>query len=214
MRKTLVTTSLLSGLLLSLPATLSAAPGTDAIDPLLQKTRELDEKTQALKKEIMNLGRDLAQLAWVGGVRQQDHRGHMALSQEMLAVGSTLSRLEDGLLAPPGIQVVVFVSMNTPDDFVLEKMDLQLDKQRIQSRPYSQDENRTLNRTNTTHRLWMGNVPEGKHTLNVTMYGLKDGKPYQDTAAVRFRKKEDRKTLEIRVVGVVGKPRMRIEEWD
>lgn len=204
---------LLCTLLALLPS--SALPaGNDGSVDLMTQTRKLDEKTQELKKEVMELGRKLAELAWVGSVRRHSGRRSSALSKEMLAVGNTLNRLEDGLLSPPGIQLVVFVSMDTSPDFTLQQMDVKLDRERLHRRSYTTEDVEHLNRKGTAHRLFTGDIPEGKHLLTLSMVGSKNGQVYRDEANYRFRKGRDRKTIEVRLKSSFGKPRLRIKEWD
>lgn len=202
---------------IALGTLLTLLPGWSfAEDPpdLMTQTRKLDQKTQHLKKEIMELGRNLADLAWVGGVRRDRRGGTNALSKEMLTVGNTLNQLEDGLLSPPGIQLVVFVSINAPSDFQLQQLEVVLDRERLHTRRYTVDEVELLNHKGTTHRLFTGDIPEGRHKLTLNMIGRKDGEIYRDQASIRFRKGSDRKTIEARVKGSFGKPKLRFKEWD
>lgn len=192
-----------------------SAPASEKSPPLSEKTRELDNLTQSLKKEVLELGRNLAYLAWVGGVRTLDHgnKRSVVLSEDTLKVGETLSRLEDGLLAPPGIQLVVFISLNTPASFQLKHLTLFVDGEVVKSRPYNKDEVDHL-RERGAHRLYVGNLSEGNHHLNLAMTGRSGKEMFLKQESFSFRKGQDRKTLEARISGLFGKPSIKIREWD
>lgn len=203
--------ALLLGLL---PAFAWGAPAAKPTD-LLEQTRELDNRTQALKKDVLELGRNLAYLAWVGGVRQENSsqsRG-IVLSRDMLKLGETLARLEDGLLAPPGIQLVLFVSAVPPRDFELQQLELKLGRDLVAQRKYSSQEIEAL-RHGGAHRLYIGNIPEGSNRLLLTISGLKDGKPYTQYERYNFNKYQDRQTIEAHIGGSFGKPTVNFKEWD
>ena len=186
----------------------------DAPD-LLEQTRRLDDRTQALKKDVMELGRKLAYLAWVGGVRPQSnmHQRSIVLSSDMLKAGQTLARLEDGLLTPPGIQLVVFVSLSAPKNFNLQQLQLKLGREVVQERNYSDQEVSALQQGGV-HRLYVGNIPEGRTLINVNLKANKGNKDYFDRQSYIFTKEQDRKTIEINVAAGFGKPKIRFKEWD
>lgn len=194
-------------------AAAAAAAAKDKTPPLLEQTRELDNMTQSLKKEVLELGRNLAYLAWVGGVRTNYDRGGIVLSKDTLKVGETLARLEDGLLTPPGIQLVVFVSLNTPASFHLKQLSLFVDGEVVKSRPYTSDEVALLKKRGT-HRLYVGNIKEGPHRLNLAMTGRSGKEVFLKQVSYEFKKGQDRKTLEARISGLFGKPSIKIKEWD
>ncbi len=196
---------------LALPAATRAAADQD----LLTQTRALDNRTQVLKKEVMELGRKLAYLAWVGGVRPQQHgkQRNQVLSNDMLKVGQTLARLEDGLLAPPGIQLVVFVSVAAPQNFDIQQLQLKLGRDVVQKRSYNESELDAL-RKGAAQRLYIGNIPEGSNLLNISMTAHKGKKEYFTHDSYPFTKGHDRKTIEIHIGAGLGKPDIDFKEWD
>lgn len=199
-------------------ATLTAVASAHGADPdIAKKTRELDERTQALKREILELGRNIAYLSWVGGVKpagdlknEQPSRYNLkALSDDTVRMGQSLALLEDGVLSPPGFQLVVFASLDAAPEYELRDITLKLDDKIVMRRRYEAAEIFAL-RQGGAHRLYIGDLSEGKHKLEAFVISARDGKPRQDVASVTFVKRQDRKTLELKISG----SRVNPEEWD
>ena len=195
------------------PAALAA--DTDQV----RKTRALDEQTQALKREVLELGRNIANLAWVGGVKPVGDPGEKnprfnlkTLSDETVRMGQSLTRLEDGVLAPPGIQLVVFTSLDAGENFELHEITLNVDGTPVARRSYLREDVAAL-RQGGAHRLYIGNLPEGAHQLSGTL--VSGGKtPHTNTFTARFTKMADRKTIELRVSNSFGGANVTAKEWD
>lgn len=201
---------------------LITAASAHADDDLASKTRKLDEQTQALKREVLELGRNIAYLAWVGGVKppgdpksSSNTRFNLkALSDGTVRMGHALALLEDGVLSPPGFQFVVFTSLNAKEDFELREITLKLDDKIVMRRRYSPEETAAL-RQGGAHRLYVGNIPEGDHRLNAYVIGARSGKkPQQEESEIEFTKARDRKTIELRVEGSLGGANIEAKEWD
>jgi hypothetical protein len=202
---------------------LAIAPALHAVDDdLARKTRQLDEHTQTLKREVLELGRNIAYLAWVGGVkpvgdpRQSGNRSFnlKALSDDTVRMGQALALLEDGVLSPPGFQMVVFTSLDANEDFELHEVTLKIDDKLVMRRRYEADETAAL-REGGAHRLYIGNVPEGRHQLTAFVIGARGGKkPQQENLSMQFDKAHQRKTIELRVSSFLGATRINAKEWE
>jgi hypothetical protein len=187
------------------------------------KTQYLTKYSQTLKKEVIELGRNIAYLAWVGGVRRNgsapnafsNANGLKALSKDMLELGRSLAILEDGLLAPPGIQLVVFVSLDTSDTFMLRHVELTIDNRVVADRAYSASEVKALHRGGV-HRLYIGNLPQGKHSLTMRYTGdFGRQNVHKGEKTIEFTKEEEkRKTIELKLTSFIGKPNIVSKEWD
>jgi hypothetical protein len=189
---------------------------------LLRKTRALDEQTQALKREVLELGRNLAYLAWVGGVKPVGDPAQArnqtfnlkALRDDTVHMGHTLALLEDGVLAPPGIQLVVFTSLDAGPDFALQEITLKLDDKIVMRRKYTPEENTAL-RGGGAHRVYIGDLREGAHRLTAfAISAIGDGKPRQESITFDLTKGRDRKTLELRISSFFTGARINVKEWD
>ena len=196
-----------------------APPALAEDESLARKTRALEEQTQLLKREVLELGRSLANLSWVGGVKpagdpaQKNPRFNLkTLSDETVRMGQSLTRQEDGVLAPPGIQLVVFTSLDAGESFELREITLSVDDTVVARRSYLAEEVVAL-RQGGAHRLYSGSLPEGVHQLSGTV--VSGGKTsHTNTFSTRFKKIGDRKTIELRVSSAFGGANVTSKEWD
>ena len=194
-------------------------PALAADADLARKMRVLDEQTQTLKREVLELGRNIANLAWVGGVKpagdlaEKNPRFNLkALSDETVRMGQSLTRLEDGALAPPGIQLVVFASLDAGEGFELREITLNVDDKLMARRSYLPEEVAAL-RQGGAHRLYIGGLAEGVHQISGTV--VSGGKTRQtNTFSARFTKIADRKTIELRISNFLGGANVTTKEWD
>jgi len=92
------------------------------------------------------------------------------LKKEVLKVNRDLQVLEKELLYPHGQQLVVFVSMANDTSLLLKDVRLQLDGQVIAAHTYSRGEETALHEGGV-HRVYVGGIREGKHTLEVEVAG-------------------------------------------
>lgn len=206
-------------LLLGIIFTMLTVPAVAAETDFARKTRVLDEQTQALKREVLELGRNIANLAWVGGVKpagdpaEKNTRFNLkALSDEAVRMGQSLTRLEDGVLSPPGIQLVVFASLDAGESFDLREITLNVDDKPVARRSYLPEEVAAL-RKGGAHRLYIGGLPEGVHQLDGTV--VSGGKTRQTSKfTARFTKVAERKTIELRISNFLGSASIAAKEWD
>jgi len=198
----------------------TCVPSAFAADAdLTRKARAMDEQTQNLKREVLELGRNIANLAWVGGVKPESDPGEKnsrynlkALSDETVRMGQSLTRLEDGVLAPPGIQLVVFASLDASDGFDLREITLNIDDKLVARRSYLPEEVAAL-RQGGAHRLYIAGLPEGAHQLSGTVVsGAQNQKT--NSFSARFSKVADRKTIELRISSFLGGASVTTKEWD
>jgi len=203
----------------------AAEKGTDedrSFDrPSSQRIQYLDNYTQTLKNEVIQLGRFLSDLAWVGSVpttnnKQSYNAGKSknALSSDLRVLGKTMTKLEDGLLSPPGFQLVLFLSLNTSDDFILREINISINGQQVQSRKYTSKEVKALHKGGA-HRLYLANLTNGKHNLTASYIGgTKNSSEFKSKKSFSFEKTSKRKTLELEISSFIGEPQFSIKEWD
>ncbi len=198
---------------------LFAPPALAEDAELARKMRALDEQTQKLKREVLELGRSLANLAWVGGVKpgsdpsDKNARFNLkTLSDETVRMGQSLTSLEDGALAPPGIQLVVFASLDAGESFELREITLNIDNKLVARRSYLPEEVAAL-RQGGAHRLYIGSLPEGTYQITGSvMFGTKS--PQTTTFLTPVVKTANRKTLEVHVLNFLGGTSVSTKEWD
>lgn len=196
-----------------------ALPALAADADVTRKMRALDEQTQVLKREVLELGRNIANLAWVGGVKPASDPGEKnprfnlkALSDETVRMGQSLTRLEDGVLAPPGIQLVVFASLDAGEGFELREISLSIDNKTVARRNYSPEELAAL-RAGGAHRLYIGGLPDGVHQISGNV--VSGGKTQKTNSfSTQFTKIADRKTIELRISSFFGGTSVNTKEWD
>lgn len=189
--------------------------------PSSQRIQYLDNYTQTLKNEVIQLGRFLSDLAWVGSVpavksnkKFSSSKSKNALSSDLLVLGKTMTKLEDGLLSPPGLQLVIFLSLYAPEEFILREINISINNKPVQSRKYNSKEVQTLHKGGA-HRLYIANIENGKHRLTVSYIGgTGNSSEYKGKKSFSFKKKSKRKTLEFELASFIGKPRFSIKEWD
>ena len=137
------------------------------------------------------------------------------LKQGVLDVNRDLTMLERELLYPSS-ESAFFVSVDVGTPIRLVDINLTLDGQHVGYHFYSEQEFAALTKGGI-HRVFQGNVPSGKHTLEATITGYDpSGKDYQRTASHTFVKGPGRKMIELRVVDDLGSKQHRFEfrEWN
>jgi len=200
-------------------STAFAADKNKSLDsPSSQRIQYLDNYTQTLKNEVIHLGRFLSDLAWVGSIPSSNSKkaakSKNTLSKDLLMLGQTLTGLEDGLLTPPGFPLVVFLSLNASDDFILREINLSVNGKKVQSRKYKAKEVQALHKGGA-HRLYIANLPEGKHEITVSYVGGTGNKSeHQNKKSFSFKKTSKRKTLEFKLASFFGSPEFTMKEWD
>jgi hypothetical protein len=138
-----------------------------------------------------------------------------ALKQGVLDLNRDLSMLERELLYPSS-ESAVFVSVDVGTPIRLVDVNMALNGKNIGYHFYTEQEFTALT-SGGLHRIFHGNLPSGRHRLDVTITGYDpQGKDYQRTTSHTFTKGPGRKMLELRVVDDLTTMQHRFEfhEWD
>jgi len=120
-----------------------------------------------------------------------------ALKTEALDIAAEMNMLEERLLYPSGTQLSLYLSIRRPGDIHLEAISIEINGETVMNHVYSAEELEALQKGGVQN-LYMGNVIEGKHTLDVTVTGeLSDGGNFKDTGHHEFTKGVEPKSLQI-----------------
>lgn len=144
----------------------------------------LDRKVQALKKEVMELNRDLFVL-------------------------------EEELLFPASTQVAVFLSMDVGQLFELDSVQVKLNDKVVTNYLYTERELQALRRGGV-QRLYLGNLPVGKHELVAFFTGKgPHERDYRRGTTLVFEKGTDPKYIELQIHDVEARlqPEFRVKDW-
>lgn len=145
------------------------------------------------------------------GLSRQIH----SLKQNVLNLNRDLSLLERELLYPSS-ESAIFVSVDVGTPIRLVDVNLTLNGKHVGYHFYSEQEFTALT-SGGIHRIFHGNLPSGRHTLEATVTGYDpQGKDYQKTTSHTFTKGPGRKMLELRVVDDLSTMQHRFEfqEWN
>ncbi len=145
------------------------------------------------------------------GLSRQIHN----LKQNVLDLNRDLSLLERELLYPSS-ESAIFVSVDVGTPIRLVDVNLTLNGKHVGYHFYSEQEFTALT-NGGIHRIFHGNLPSGRHTLEATVTGYDpQGKDYQKTTSHTFIKQAGRKMLELRVVDDLSTMQHRFEfrEWN
>jgi len=145
------------------------------------------------------------------GLSRQIH----SLKQNVLDLNRDLSLLERELLYPSS-ESAIFVSVDVGTPIRLVDVNLTLNGKHVGYHFYSEQEFTALT-NGGIHRIFHGNLPSGRHTLEATVTGYDpQGKDYQKTTSHTFTKGSGRKMLELRVVDDLSTMQHRFEfrEWN
>jgi hypothetical protein len=142
-------------------------------------------------------------------------RGLQAIKQEAVDINQELLDLEEAVLYPPDQQLVVFVSLPAESRFRPETVQVTLNGDEIAERTYTHEEGVAL-RNGGVHRLHMGRLPDGAHTLVVSVAGLSEtGQPYRREISATIVKGLGPKYVELGIqpAGKDEAPKLTIEAW-
>jgi hypothetical protein len=110
------------------------------------------------------------------------------IKSDVLAIATELQQLEEKLLYPSDTQVSVFVSLEDADAVELDSIRVRIDGEPVARHVYSFKELQALRRGGV-QRVYTGNLPTGKHRLDVSMAGtLAGGKPFEETGSFPIQK--------------------------
>jgi len=195
---------------------------TNANKSRSERLQYLDNRTQKLKKEVIQLGRFLSDLAWMGPAPLPNNKHQSkktTLSRNLTILGKTLNKLEDGLLTPPGSQLIVFLSLHTSDDFILKEVNISINGVQVKRRKYNKSEVEALHRGGT-HGIYIASLQEGAHRIAANYIGGSRTKiESKNEKSFSFKifsseKGPARKTIELQLSSFIGEPEFSIKEWD
>jgi len=96
------------------------------------------------------------------------------IKTDVLTIAAELSALEEKLLYPSDTQVAVFVSLARDENAQLDSVEIQIDGQPVARHIYSFKELDALKKGGV-QRIYTGNLPTGKHRMDVTVAGKLSG---------------------------------------
>ncbi|TNF89133.1 MAG: hypothetical protein EP301_03615 [Gammaproteobacteria bacterium] len=136
------------------------------------------------------------------------------IKTDVLAIAAELSALEEQLLFPSNTQVSVFVTLEQPEAFRLDAVQLTINGDLAAHHIYSFKELDAL-ASGGVQRIFTGNLPGGQHELSVTVLGkLPSGKDYQQTEQFVFEKSIEPRLLGIALAGpAAGPTAIALNDW-
>lgn len=137
------------------------------------------------------------------------------LKQTALDLNRDLLALEEELLFPASTQITVFVSLDVEQEFRLDTLKLEIDKQLVATHLYSQHQNDSLLRGGI-QRLYIGNLKPGEHELTATYTGVDaDQQEHQQQVTLAVEKNQQPKMLELRIQNSTKntQPEFALKEW-
>jgi len=139
----------------------------------------------------------------IGEVTPGTQRGLHAdiedLKQDMVTLETELQTLEEALLYPSGTQVTVFLSMDVGTFFSLQSVELKLDDQVVATYLYTESQVKALFRGGM-QRLYLGNLPAGKHELTAFYVGIGPyGREYRRAVTTELDKTITTNVLELKI---------------
>ena len=123
------------------------------------------------------------------------------IKQDVLALTSELTLLEEKLLFPSNTQVSLFVSLVGDEDFVIDSMQIKLDDKVVAQHLYTFKEIEAL-RAGGVQRIYTGNIKTGDHKMVASFIGrAKSSDEYQRSSSYTVTKAVGPKFVEIQVTG-------------
>lgn len=123
------------------------------------------------------------------------------IKQDVLALTSELTLLEEKLLFPSNTQVSLFVSLAGDEDFVIDSMQIKLDDKVVAQHLYTFKEIEAL-RAGGVQRIYTGNIKTGDHKMVASFIGrAKSSDEYQRSSSYTVTKAVGPKFVEIQVTG-------------
>ena len=123
------------------------------------------------------------------------------IKSDVLSIAAELNLLEEKLLYPSGTQLAVFVALAQGDTVRLDAVQIQIDGEPVAHYIYSYKELEAL-RKGGVQRIYVGNVPTGRHALAVSVAGkLEGGADYSHTGQFSFDKGVGPKLVGLTVSG-------------
>jgi len=138
------------------------------------------------------------------------------LKQQVLNLNRDLFMLEEDLLFPANTQFSVFLSMDAGQLFDLDSVQLRLDDKVVANHLYTEREVKALQRGGV-QRLYIGNLPSGKHELVAYFTGRGPSKrDYRRGTTIKLDKNAEPQFVELKISDDARKeqPEFVVKVWD
>ncbi|MDO3720948.1 AraC family transcriptional regulator [Marinobacter sp. chi1] len=175
-----------------------AAKPAAPLEQILETPMSVRESRERAQRAVNDLSREI-----------QD------LKQSVVTLNKDLRVLEEDLLFPANTRFHVFLSLDVGEFFRLEGVELRLNNETVASYLYSEEE-RTALAKGGMHRLHLGNVSAGEHTLSAFFIGQgPNGREYKRGSSLRFTKGQGPKYVELSIADSEARqqPEFAIREW-
>lgn len=169
-----------------------------AIDQIIETPASIRKSRQQAQQAVNDLSRDI-----------QD------LKQSVVALNKDLRVLEEALLFPANTQLSVFLSVDVGKYFRLEGVKLKVDNETVTSYLYSDQEREALAKGGM-HRLHLGNVGPGEHTVSAFFIGAgPNGREYKRGTTLTVTKDSGPKYVELSIDDSEARqqPEFSVREW-
>lgn len=169
-----------------------------ALEQIIETPLSIRESRRQAQQAVNDLSRDL-----------------QGLKTSVIALNRDLRVLEEDLLFPANTRLSVFVSLDVGEFFQLEGVELKIDGETVTSYLYSEAEREALAKGGM-HRLHLGNVSAGEHTVSAFFVGLgPNGREYKRGTTLDFTKNAGPKYIELSIADSEARqqPEFGIREW-
>lgn len=169
-----------------------------ALDQIIETPMSVRKSRERAQRAVNELSRDIQKL-----------------KQSVVVLNKDLRVLEEDLLFPANTRFHVFLSLNVGEFFRLEGVELRLDNETVTTYLYSEEE-RTALAKGGMHRLHLGNVSAGEHSLSAFFIGQgPNGREYKRGSSLRFTKAQGPKYVELSIVDSEARqqPEFTVREW-
>lgn len=154
--------------------------------------------------------------AWGATNRLQDlDRDLQAIKQEAVDIGEALLELEEAVLYPRDLQLIVFVSLSPETTLRPATVQIKVNGERVLTQALD-DEGILALRTGGAQRLYMGRLPYGQHTLAASLESSSETvQRYRHRVSATFLKGLGPKHMElvIQVTDRGSDPKLTLREW-
>lgn len=138
-----------------------------------------------------------------------------AIKQEAVAINQALLELEEAVLYPRDLQLIVFVSVSPESAIWPETAQVRLNGDLVAEHDYTDEEVGAL-RGGGAHRLYTGRLPYGQHSLIIAVVGFSEtGERYRRQVSAGLLKGPGPKYVELGIgaAGRNGEPKLTLQEW-
>lgn len=169
-----------------------------ALDQIIETPMSIRKSRQQAQQAVNDLSRDI-----------------QGLKQSVVALNKDLRVLEEDLLFPANTQLSVFLSLDVGEFFRLEGVKLKVDSETVTSYLYSDQEREALAKGGM-HRLHLGNISPGEHTVSAFFIGAgPNGREYKRGTTHTVTKGSGPKYVELSIEDSEARqqPEFSIREW-